>query len=182
VRYMAPRITGAFMQRRDFLFVTGMYAVVMTTSPRAHAADTPKDIVEGLYRTSIKKRGDWDSVLLKPAVRKRIFSKGLLRAWNAADARNRAGEVGWLDFDIPSNSQDPSVHDLRVTVASEASTKTTVRAVFRVAPDPKASGNQVLFDFIVEDGGWKLDDIRGNPGGDQWSIRKLAQDAAAAKR
>ena len=166
------------MRRRTILTAFGL---TVLASP-SWAGEAPKEIVEELYQLSARKRGEWDPVLLKPAVRARAFSKALLRAWNAADARNRNGEMGWLDFDLMSNSQDPGVNALRVTVASEAPTKITVRAAFRVDPDPKSRVDQVFYDFILEDESWKLDDIRGNPGGDQWSVRRMARDAVSGKR
>jgi hypothetical protein len=150
--------------------------------PAAWAADAPRDIIETLYSQAEAKKGGWDSPLLKSSVRGHVFSKALLRAWNAADARNRKGDVGWLDFDIMSNSQDPSVNGLRINVAGASATSSMVAAAFRFDTDPKSEVTRVFYDFVLEDGTWKIDDIRGGTGGDQWSVRKMAQDAVAPKR
>ena len=152
-------------------------ALVAAPLSRARATDSPKDIVEGLYRSAARKKGEWDDPIFKAPARQRLFSKALLAAWTAADAHNKADEVGWLDFDPISNSQDPDVNDLRVTVLREDASKTSIQAAFRVAPDPKSRVDRVVFEFMLEDGAWKLDDIAGNPNGDRWSIRTLAKAA-----
>ena len=152
-------------------------ALVAAPLSDAHAADSPKDIVEGLYRSAARKKGEWDDPILMAPTRQRLFSKALLTAWTAADARNKADEVGWLDFDPISNSQDPDVNDLRVTVLREEASKTSIQAAFRVAPDPKSRVDRVVYAFVLEDGAWKLDDIVGNPNGDRWSVRALAKAA-----
>ncbi len=102
----------------------------------------------------------------------------LLAAWTGADARNKSDEVGWLDFDPIANSQDPDVNDLRVTVLRGDAAKTSVQAAFRVAPDPKSRVDRVVYEFMLAEGAWKLDDISGNPNGGRWSIKALTKAAA----
>jgi hypothetical protein len=170
------------MRRRTFLAGPGSTMILAPCMRAAWAADTPKDIVEKLYSQAAAKKGGWDSPLLKSSVRGHVFSKPLSRAWNAADARNRKGDVGWLDFDIMSNSQDPSVNGLRINVTAGGAANSTIAAAFRFDTDPKSDVTQVFYDFVLEDGAWKIDDIRGGTGGDQWSAREMAQNAIAPKR
>ncbi|MSP03139.1 MAG: DUF3828 domain-containing protein [Acetobacteraceae bacterium] len=150
---------------------------------RVWAGESPKEIVERFYRFSAGKNGKWEgpSAFNNAAMRKSNFSKALLQAVASADARNRKGELGWLDFDPISNSQDPSVKGLRVSVVSDTAAKTTIRADFRAEENPKSTAYRVDYDFVLEGTSWKLDDIR-NPIGDRWSIRKLAKEATAAPK
>jgi hypothetical protein len=142
----------------------------------------PRGIVTQLYRLAAAGRGN---LIQNTGFRTRYFSQGLLRAWRAADARNVKGEVGWLDFDPVSDSQDPSINGLRLTVESAAADKASVRASFRYAPDPKSTATQVVYDFVRENEQWKIDEIRegiAQGDGKPWSIRKMAEKAARARR
>ena len=165
------------MRRRTLL--AALAAASLTAGP-VRAADTPVQIVERIYRISAGADGKWSgpSAFLKQDFRKSTFSKGLLQAIRAADAKDRKGDVGWLDFDPISNSQDPNVIGLKVAATSTGADKTTVRASFRTGPGAPAVS--VEYDFVLEGAEWKLDEIR-TPGADGWSIRRMTRAAASAK-
>ncbi len=165
------------MRRRPLLAT--LAAATLTASP-VHAADTPVQIVEKIYRISAGADGKWNgpSAFLKPDFRKSTFSKGLAQAVRAADAKNRKGEIGWLDFDPISNSQDPTVIGLKIAATAAAADKSTVRASFRTGPGTPLAN--VDYDFVLEGADWKLDDIR-TPGADGWSIRRMTRAATGGK-
>ena len=165
------------MRRRTLLTAL---AIAIPVSRPLRAAETPAKIVERIYRISAGADGKWSgpSAFSKQDFQKSNFSRALLQAIRAADAKDRKDEVGWLDFDPISNSQDPSVIGLKVAVITETAGKTTVRASFRTGPGNPAV--DVDYDFVLEGADWKLDDIR-TPGPNGWSIRQMARAAAAAK-
>lgn len=168
------------MHRRAFLTAI---AIVPATAHQVWARiESPAEIVERLYIVSAGKDGKWTgpSAFLNPATRQTVFSQALMKAVRAADATNKKGEPAWLDFDPISNSQDPAVTGLKVAATSQSGGKATARATFLTGPGGRRV--DVDYDFVMEGGAWRLDDIR-TPGKDGWSIRKIARDAVpGAKR
>ncbi len=168
------------MQRRAWLAAFNFFLILAPRAGRAAEGESPREIVETYYRLSATKSG-WKSAFLRRDIRARTFSKEFLKAVKAADAKDRKGDESWLDFDPISNSQDPSVNGLRTGVASESPGKATIRAEFRTEPGANGATVQIFYDFVREDGAWKLDDVRssGDDPNSAWSIRRLARDAVS---
>ena len=168
------------MRRRAILT-----AILLTVPAVAGAAaSTPREIVEQVYRDA-GGEGGWDELFAQSMGRKRPWSRELRMVVRAADAKTQKTGERWLDFDPVSNSQDPSVHDLKIGVASEGGGKTSIRAEFRFGAEADSSASRVFYDFVFEDGSWTLDNIRGSIVGEKdsgWSLKKIARDAAPARR
>lgn len=167
------------MNRRTLLFALAVLFPFL-----AWAAPSPREIVEAVYRPGNDDAG-WEEKLAQAMGRKRPFTKAFNAAMRAADAKSPKDEVGWLDFDPVSNSQDPSIHGLTVSVVSETPDKATVRAEFRYDPTPGSRVSQVFYNFARENGAWALDDVRGGVVGERdsnWSLRKMASAATALRR
>jgi hypothetical protein len=154
------------------------------TVSRAWAAASPPDIVAEVYRGSAG-NADWDESFAKAMGRKRPFSKKFDALLRGADARSRKVDEPWLDFDPVSNSQDPSIHGLKISVVSDSPDATTISAEFRYDPGPASKVSRVTYDFVRENGAWALDDIKGDvqDSKDQnWSLRKMARDFVATRK
>ena len=166
------------MRRR--LFIAG---ILLVTSGATFAADSPRDFVVAVYK-GVGGTASWDSVFAKAMGRKRPFSKSLDLALKTAHARSRKSQEPWLDFDPISNSQDPSIHGLRINVVSETINTATISAEFRSAPGSKAPASQVIYDFVRENNQWVLDNIRGgfqNGNNASWSLQNLARNAVTRR-
>jgi hypothetical protein len=157
------------MKRRSFLLLLSSFAV----SP-AFADDWPTDpreIVVRLYRMMAGKDGAYDGEAFgDKAVRSRYFSTSFRKLVERAEKR-AAGEV-WLDMDPIMNSQDPQKpKKLDIAVETAAGDKTIVVAKF----DQFDARIEVRYDFVRENGVWKIEDIRGQSNGkDHYSVRKTA--------
>jgi hypothetical protein len=99
--------------------------------------------------------------------------------WAKADAHTPKGDVGPVDFDPVTNSQEPVVMLLSV-VAEKLEADKAVAAVTiagRGAPRANAADNTIRYGFVRRDGQWKIDDILGASDGEPWSIRDMLTDS-----
>jgi hypothetical protein len=139
---------------------------------QAQVLVAPIDIVKSFYDGSSKP--DWESPFFSTAVRGRYFVKSFRAVIDRAE--HKAKGEDWIGFDPISNSQDPGIHDLSISLASDATDKKTVQASFRFEEDPKSTHLDVFYDFVLESSAWKVSDIRGqssDEGPKQWSVRQM---------
>ena len=137
------------------------------------AATSPRDIVVEIYRISAGKDGKYHgpSAFADKGVRSRYFAKSLVAAITKMEARSKQKNEPILDFDPVTNSQDPDVKDLAITVESEAAAMVVVAARFLSFDETEPS--IVRYDFVKEGGAWKIDDMHGEHGKDKWSLRDI---------
>ncbi len=92
-----------------------------------------------------------------------------IRALMAEDTRRAKGEVGCLDFDVWTNSQDPQgIRDIRISSLpqGDANRRTVVARFFLGEPE------EIRFEFLRMRGTWLLDDVicSSKPG---WTLSRL---------
>jgi hypothetical protein len=165
--------------KRLFLIVTALAGVFV--SPALAEDLAPKDVVVEIYHIAEGPKGDYQtpSAFDDKQVRKH-FTKSLLAADSAMNARSKKLNEPILDFDPITNSQDPSVRNLTIDVESADAAKTIVAASFD--SEGSKSRNIVRYIFVRDSAAWKLDDISGENGGaDKWDLRELINPKAAAK-
>ena len=156
------------MHRRTLLLAIALAPCAPTL---ARAEETPRDIVAKLYRLSAGANGKYDgpSAFFDAKVRRAHFSKSLNAALDTLDrAAKKKGEAG-LDFDPVTNSQDPSVNDLRIAQDGAAA----VTASFQ--PEGAQKRMEVKYAFVQEGGAWRLDTMSGVAGDEPWELRKLVK-------
>ena len=157
------------MNRRTLLAAFTLAALPLP----AFAAESPKDIVAMLYRVSAGKSGKYDveSAFFNAKIRKEYFTKSLAISLDTLDRLSKKkGEPG-IDFDPITNSQDPSVNDLKIVQTDDGEGKSSVIASFQ-SHNEKARIS-VKYDFITEDGGWKLATMSGRAFDETWELRAL---------
>jgi hypothetical protein len=139
------------------------------------AARAPRDIVATIYHVSAGKDGSYSgpSAFDDSAVRHLYFSKGLIAALAAAQAKSAGAPI--LDFDPITNSEGPDVQDLDIAIESDQPDHVIVAAKFRSAD----AASVLHYDFVKEGKSWKLDDIRGEMVGqsEQWSLREILKNS-----
>ncbi len=165
------------MNRRAFLAAVAGLAPIARATAAPKIPDDPKAIVVEIYRLSAGKNGKYEgsSAFTTPSVRKRWFSRKFLAAV-VADERAAKGEVGNIDFDPVTASQDPSVKNLTISDESKSADNAVVSAEF-FSFDEKTS-TVVRYFFIREGGGWKLDNMTCvAPSDTKWNLRELLKPA-----
>ena len=173
------------MNRRVFLlsaaFAASALVPAFAQSPVPPAGyTTPEAIVRWIYIQAVKPEKDGSqtggTIFNKGGPSRRLFSSAFMRDWNVGQARiKKSGEMG-LDFDPVSNSQDPAIGKVDIRVESETGGKATVAATFGSLHEPKAKPTTVRYDFIRDDAGWRIDDIRGSVEKDPWSMRQIMKE------
>ena len=112
------------------------------------------------------------------AAKAKYLSKALVALWAKADAHTPKGDVGPIDFDPVTNSQEPDVKSFKVDAEkSEADKATLAVTITGHRNDRKLTDQIVRYDFVREAGSWKVDDIKGSSDGEAWSIRKMLTDS-----
>jgi hypothetical protein len=137
---------------------------------REASAAAPAKILDRIYREAVKgTTSDW----LEPSRRGRYLSKSLLALWAKADAKKPPdGDVGAIDFDLTTDTNALELESFRIKPEKESPTAATlsVSLAYRkpyIRPDPAV----ITYDFVRDDGHWRIDEIRTK----RWSVRNLLQ-------
>jgi hypothetical protein len=171
------------MITRRALTLTGLSAFAVSPFALAAppAASDPVAIVNAIYARAAKGKGDGGGAFIieSKAAKAKYLSKALVALWAKADAHTPKGDVGPIDFDPVSNSQEPDVKSFSV-VAEKLEADKAVIAVTIVghgAAREKAADNTIRYNFVRDGGQWKIDDISGASDGEPWSIRGMLADS-----
>ena len=128
------------MITRRTLVLTGMAAPLagllsqpVLAAPPTPAPPTPSDplaIVNAIYTRVIKGKGDGGGgfVIENKAAKAKYLSKSLVKLWAAADAHTPKGDVGPVDFDPVTNSQEPDVKSFKVVTDKLEADKAVIAA------------------------------------------------------
>jgi len=162
--------------------LTGLLAGLATGHARAAqpSAGDPVAIINAIYARAAKGKGDGGGTFIieNKAAKAKYLSKSLIELWAKADAHTPKGDVPPIDFDPVTNSQEPDVKSFKVVAEKLEADKAVIAAtitghLLRM----KVSDNTVRYDFVREDGKWKIDDISGTVDGEAWSIRNMLSES-----
>ncbi|MDI1266296.1 MAG: DUF3828 domain-containing protein [bacterium] len=169
------------LSRRALILSGAAVLMAVVLPPEAQAADDPADVVTAIYTRAAKGNGDsgGNFVIENKAAKAKYLSKGLNALWARADARTKKGDVGPVDFDPVTNSQDPDVKSFKVTAEKQEAEKATIAATLEShgSPPAKATDKTIRYDFVRENSQWRIDDFRGAVDGKPWSIRAILTGA-----
>jgi hypothetical protein len=170
--------------RRSLLLTgtTGLLAGTITHGAGA-ARPSPNDpvaIINAIYARAARGNGDGGGAFIieNDAAKVKYLSKSLIALWARADAHTPKGDVGPVDFDPVTNSQEPDVKSFKVA-AEKLETDKAVIAVTITGRTARAkpSDDVVRYNFVRDDGKWKIDDISGTLDGEAWSIRDILSES-----
>jgi len=140
----------------------------------------PLAIVNAIYARVTKGKGDGGGafVIESKAAKAKYLSKSLVKLWAAADDHTPKGDVGPVDFDPVTNSQEPDVKSFKAEAEKLEANKAVI-AVTIVSRTPllRPADNLIRYNFVREGGQWKIDDISGSSDGEAWSIRDMLTES-----
>jgi hypothetical protein len=152
-------------------------ALVAQAGTKAGAAADPVSIVAAIYRRSLKEDGG-QFLWLAAADRPRTFSRSLVELWAKAEAHKPPDDdLGPIDFDPVTATNGMTLGSFKVRREKQDAATATVVAMLHykdAAPRP-ADGDRVSYDFVREEGEWKVDDIRAASAHPPWSVRELLE-------
>src|SRR5215469_16553810 len=167
------------MITRRSLVLTSL--LIATDAPLSRAepatSDDPVAIVTAIYTRAAKGKGNGGGgfVIENKAAKAKYLSKSLIALWAKADAHTPKGDVGPIEFDPVSNSQDPDIKSFKVNAEKLEADKATVAATMVSGHGPRKTSDDdtVRYDFVREGNAWKIDDIKGKSDGEPWSVRDM---------
>jgi len=173
------------MITRRLLLLTGTTGLIAgAITHRADAAqptqNDPVAIINAIYTRAAKGKGDGGGgfVIETNAAKAKYLSKSLVALWARADAHTPKGDVGPIDFDPVTNSQDPDVKSFKVAAEKlEADTAVIAVTITGRTARAKPSDDIIRYNFVRDDGKWKIDDISGTGDGEAWSIRAILSES-----
>src|ERR1700723_2240528 len=171
--------------RRSLLLTGATGLLVGAVTRRAGAAQpSPNDpvaIINAIYTRAAKGKGNSGGAFIieNDAAKAKYLSKSLIDLWAKADANTPKGDVGPVDFDPVTNSQEPDVKSFAVVAEKLEADKAVIAVtiVGRGAPRAHSADNTIRYNFAREAGRWKIDDISGTSDGEAWSIRQMLTDS-----
>jgi hypothetical protein len=171
---------------RRALVLTGATALLAAARSRPSRADPvtpddPRTIVNAIYTRVAKGKGDGGGgfVTSSKADRARNLSRSLAMLWLKADAHTPKGDVGPVDFDPVTNSQEPDVKSFEIKTESFDSQHATIAVTItgRNAARKNPADAVIRYDFVRDPAQWKIDDIRGADDGKLWSLRGMLAES-----
>jgi Protein of unknown function (DUF3828) len=171
--------------RRALILLAAAGLLAGAVSPDACAAppvvDDPLAIVNAIYARAAKGKGDSGGAFIieNKAAKAKYLSRSLADLWARADAHTPKGDVGPVDFDPVTNSQEPDVKSFKAVAEKREPDKAVIAVTLtgRSAKPPKPADRTVRYDFVRAAGRWKIDDIRSASDGDPWSIRGMLESS-----
>jgi Protein of unknown function (DUF3828) len=143
-------------------------------------ANDPLAIVNAIYARAAKGKGDTGGgfVIETKAAKAKYLSKALVALWAKADAHTPKGDVGPVDFDPVTNSQEPDVKSFSAVAEKQEADKAVIAVTIKGnTPRAKPVDNTIRYSFVRDDGLWMIDDISGASDGEPWSIRTMLTDS-----
>ncbi len=141
------------------------------------AANDPVAIVTAIYTRVAKGKGDGGGgfVTASKAAKAKYLSKSLIALWAKADAATPKDDVGPIEFDPVTNSQEPDVKSFTLATDKLGADKATIAVTItgHHANRTKPQDQVLSYDLVREADQWKIDDISGSEDGQAWSIRGL---------
>jgi len=168
--------------RRSFV-LTGFAVLLAANSAGAEtaAANDPVAIINAIYGRVAKGKGDGGGgfVIDSKAAKAKYLSKPLIELWAKADKHTPKGDVGPVDFDPVTNSQDPDVKSFEVKAEKQDADKAVISVTItgHRGARSKPGDNVIHYEFVRDGGNWKIDDIKGAIDGEPWSIRAMLADS-----
>ena len=173
------------MLTRRTLALASLIGILAAGDRRFARAEPPSAndlvaIVIVIYTHAATGKGDGGGgfVIENKAAKAKYLSKSLIELWAKADAHTPKGDVGPVDFDPVTNSQEPDVKSFKVDAEKLDADKAIIAVTItgRNTPPRKGADQVVLYEFAREADKWKIDDIKGVSDGEPWSIRALLAD------
>lgn len=171
------------MLTRRSLVLTSLLIATDTPLSRAKPAtsDDPVTIVTAIYTRAAKGRGGDGGgfVIENKAAKAKYLSKALIALWTKADAHTPKGDVGPVDFDPVTNSQDPDLKSFKIAPEKLEADKASIAVTLEGHRGKRSNPADAIihYDFVREATGWKIDDIKGSGDGESWSIRAMLTDS-----
>jgi hypothetical protein len=139
----------------------------MDFAAAAGADPQPVEILTGIYKEAVKgNTANW----LDPNRRGKFLSRSLAALWAKADKKDPDDPFDW---DLTTDTNGLDLQDFVITTKSrtDSAAVLAVKLIYRKPYVLKGPPRVVTYDFIREDGRWRIDGMHGL----DWSVRDLLE-------
>jgi hypothetical protein len=182
-RYGTIEKRNIMITRRMLIFTSAPGLLALTARPALSAPPAGSDplaIANAIYARVAKGKGDTGGgfVIDSKAAKAKYLSKALIALWAKADAHTQKGDIGPMEFDPVTNSQDPDVKSFTAVAEQQEADKAVIAVSIagHRTPRAKAVDDTIRYHFVLDGGQWKIDDITGAIDAEPWSVRALLTD------
>lgn len=163
------------MSTRRF-FLAALLATVV--SPAFAQADTPEAFLAAIYgRVTAGDGTGGGAPFTDKAGRAKVFVRDLVKIWDKADDEaEKTGEIGPIEFDPFTDSQDPQVRRFAVKTLGAAGEEAKLAvSLFRDRKAKAGEKPQVVLEFTLkrEAGAWRIADIARKGGEMPWTLQEI---------
>ena len=142
-----------------FLALTGFAA--------AQPYETPQALLEAFYEPYFSGSFSEDESQFRSHALQALYDNDVELAGE--------GEMGAISFDPYIDGQDYDITELLIGTPAIAGDAATVDVTFRNFGEPRA----LTYELVLEDGGWKIDDVVSNKPDNFYRLSEIFAEAAA---
>ena len=104
-----------------------------------------------------------------------FYSERLQALVDKDERETQEGMVGRIDWEVIVDGQDWRLSELKIESVSQSAARAQIRATFKNFGEPR----DILFDLVLEEGGWRIDEIQRTlrP---RWIMSKILNDDPGA--
>ncbi|UJW86735.1 DUF3828 domain-containing protein [Devosia sp. SL43] len=141
--------------------------VALTSFAAAQTYDTPQALLEAFYEPYFN--GEFSD-------NEEVFRSQALQALYDNDAQvTPAGEMGALSFDPYVDGQDFDIADFEIGAPGIAGEYASVDVTFTNFGEPRS----LTYELVLEDGGWKIDDVVSTNPDNEYRLSEIFAENAA---
>lgn len=141
--------------------------LALTSFAAAQSYDTPEALIEAFYQPYFN--GNFPE-------NERQFRSAALQALYDNDAEiTPEGEMGAISFDPYIDGQDYDISEFQIAAAGIAGDYASIEVTFNNFGEPRA----LTYELVLEDGGWKIDDVVSTNPDNPYRLTEIFAEAAA---
>lgn len=133
----------------------------------AQTYDTPKSLIEAFYAPYLVASENFDSKAFDDQNTMRSAALQELYDQDAADTPE--GEQGTLDFDPYIGGQDWTITDFEIGQARVDGDTASIDVSFKNFGEVR----NLTYELVMENGGWKINDLVSNTPGDEFRLSEI---------
>ncbi|MCR6673862.1 DUF3828 domain-containing protein [Devosia ginsengisoli] len=147
-------------------FATGMF-LALTGLAAAQPYETPQALLEAFYEPYFSDTFSEDESQFRSRALQALYDNDVELAGE--------GEMGAISFDPYIDGQDYDITELVIGAPGIAGDYASVDVTFRNFGEPRA----LSYELVLEDGGWKIDDVVSTNPDNQYRLTEIFAEAAA---
>lgn len=149
-------------------------AAALAQAPKQKSGD-PAALLTRLYKAAAKDNAG-GAFVNNAKERAKYLSTSFAALWTKAEAKVPDGEIGPIDFDPVSNSQDPDIKSFVIKTEQQDDMRATLAVALIGSQRRKVGADSVIrYDLVRDGASWRIDDIRGSVEGQPWSVRQMLE-------